>query len=61
MTWGYCCDDNEEETVVINYFLYIYARLHYTAAPTLFSLLYASSGNDLPLINGNDLVKIEAF
>jgi hypothetical protein len=60
MTWGYCRDDNEE-TIVINYFLYIDARLHYTVAPTLFSLLYASSGNDLPLINGNDLVKIEAF
>jgi hypothetical protein len=37
----------EEDTIVINYFLYTDTRLCWTAAPTLLSLLSASSGNDL--------------
>jgi hypothetical protein len=35
-----------DETIVIDYFPYIDARLRWIAAPTLLSLLSASSGND---------------
>jgi hypothetical protein len=31
---------------MIDYFLYTDVRLHWTAAPTLLPLHYASSGND---------------
>jgi hypothetical protein len=37
---------HEEETIVNDYFLYTDARLGWIAAPTLLSLLSASSGND---------------
>jgi hypothetical protein len=46
MTWGCCHDNHEEETIVIDCFLYINARLCWIAALTLLSLLSVSSGND---------------
>jgi hypothetical protein len=44
---GCCCrDDHKEKTIVIDYFLYTDARLHWITAPTLLPLLSASSGNN---------------
>jgi hypothetical protein len=43
---GYCQDDHEEETIVIEYFLYTDARLRWIATPTLLPLLNTSSGNN---------------
>jgi hypothetical protein len=40
--WETC----EPKTIVIDYFLYTDARLHWIAAPTLLLLLSVSSGND---------------
>jgi hypothetical protein len=45
-TWGCYRDDHKEETIVIGYFLYTDVRLRWIAAPTLFLLPSASSGND---------------
>jgi hypothetical protein len=43
---GSCWDDYEEETIVIDYFIYTDTRLHWITAPTLLLLHCASSGND---------------
>jgi hypothetical protein len=43
---GYCWEAREEETIVIDYFLYTDARLRWIVAPTLLSLLSTCSGNN---------------
>jgi hypothetical protein len=45
-TWSCYRDDHEEETIVIDYFLYTNVRLRWITAPTLLPLLSVSSGND---------------
>jgi hypothetical protein len=43
---GGCCWETREEMIMIDYFLYTDAQQRWIAAPTLLSLLSASSGND---------------
>jgi hypothetical protein len=43
---GCCCETHEPKMIVIDYFLYTDAQLHWITAPTLVPLLSASSGND---------------
>jgi hypothetical protein len=45
---GCCWDGHEEETIVIDYFLYSDTRLCWITTQTLLSLLNASIGNDDP-------------